>query len=140
MENSEMIESTFDLNVHMARLLMSEPFFASLSRRVTKKASTAIPTAGVMVNPKSAQFEMLYNPAFFGGLTDEERRAVLIHEFYHLVMKHVTGRKPEGVDHRDWNIACDLAINSHINGLPEMACVPGKGPFVDFPRGLSAEA
>ena len=38
----------FDLNMHVARLLMDEPFFASLSRRVNKVANTAFPTAGVL--------------------------------------------------------------------------------------------
>jgi predicted metal-dependent peptidase len=136
----------FDLNMHTARLLMSEPFFASLSRRVSKAPSTAIPTAGVRVNPETARFEMLYNPEFFERLTDAERTAVLIHEFYHLIFQHVTDRKPwtgqdvKPKEARQWNIACDLAINSHIKNLPEMACMPGVGPFVDFEVGLSAEA
>jgi len=130
----------FDLNMHTARLLMQEPFFASLSRNVTKVASTAIPTAGVRVNPDTARFEMMYNPEFFEGLSDKERTAVLIHEFYHLVFQHVTDRRPEGVQMKQWNIAADLAINCHINGLPESACVPGIGPFAEFERDLSAEA
>jgi len=130
----------FDLNMHTARLLMSEPFFASLSRNVTKVASTAIPTAGVRVNPDTARFEMMYNPEFFEKLSDKERAAVLIHEFYHLVFQHVTERRPEGVQMKQWNIAADLAINCHINGLPENACVPGVGPFAEFERDLSAEA
>ena len=54
----------FNLNIHVARLLMKEPFFAALSRRIDKRASTALPTAGVRVNPETAQFEMLYNPSF----------------------------------------------------------------------------
>ena len=74
------IEKQFDLNLHMARLLMDEPFFAAISRRVDKRSHTGIPTAGVCVNPDSAQFEMLYNPSFFAGLTDEERKDVLKHE------------------------------------------------------------
>ena len=138
MENKT--NKSFDLNKHVARLLMSEPFFAALSRRVSKVPNTAIPTAGVRVNPESARFEMAYNPDFFAKLTDKERTAVLIHEFYHLVFEHVTSRKPEGVNANHWNIAADLAINSHIEGLPEMACMPGVGPFADFSRYLSAEA
>ena len=58
----------FDLNLNTARLLMDEPFFAAISRRIDKRASYAIPTAGVMVNPDTAQFEMLYNPKFFAEL------------------------------------------------------------------------
>ena len=133
--------SYFDLNMHTARLLMDEPFFASISRRVDKRASNAIPTAGVLVNPDSAQFEMLYNPDFFAKLTDAERADVLKHEFYHITFLHVTDRMPEGVNPKLWNIATDLAINSHLNNLPEGGLIPGKQgtPFEHLPSGRSAE-
>tara|TARA_Y100001937_G_scaffold67254_1_gene92002 strand:+ start:13801 stop:15039 length:1239 start_codon:yes stop_codon:yes gene_type:complete len=131
--------TSFDLNMHTARLLMDEPFFASISRRIDKRATFAIPTAGVMVNPDTSQFEMLYNPEFFQKLTDAERRDVLKHEFYHVVFLHVTGRMPEGVPVKRWNIAADLAINSHLDNLPEGGLIPGEGLFKDFPRGESAE-
>ena len=75
----------FDLNMHTARLLMREPFFAALSRRIDKIASTAIPTAGVRVNPDSAQFELMYNPEFMASLSDEHKQGILMHEFYHLI-------------------------------------------------------
>ena len=47
----------FNLNMHTARLLMREPFFAALSRRIDKTPTTEIPTAGVRINPERAQFE-----------------------------------------------------------------------------------
>ncbi len=131
---------TFDLNRHTARLLMSEPFFAALSRKIDKISSTAIPTAGVRINEDSGQFEMLYNPEFFTNLPDEQKLGVLKHEFYHLIFEHVTGRMPEGKMTRMWNVATDLAINSHIaNELPEQALVPGVGNYEDLPQGKSAE-
>jgi predicted metal-dependent peptidase len=131
----------FDLNMHTARLLMDEPFFASISRRIDKRASTAIPTAGVMVNPDTAQFEMLYNPAFFADLTDLERTDVLKHEFYHVIFQHVTDRLPADVNMKLWNVATDLAINSHLNNLPKGGLIPGEPdtPFADLPKGESAE-
>lgn len=135
----------FDLNKHVARLLMDEPFFAALSRNIDKTASNALPTAGVRVNPDTAQFEMLYNPQYFEGLTDVERGGVLKHEFYHLIFEHVTGRLPAEVDGdpramKKWNFATDLAINSHLVGqLPEGCLMPGEGPFADLPKGKSAE-
>jgi len=131
----------FDLNMNTARLLMDEPFFAAISRRIDKRASTAIPTAGVMVNPDTAQFEMLYNPTFFADLTDLERTDVLKHEFYHVLFEHVTGRLPDGCNMKLWNIATDLAINSHLYNLPEGGLIPGQPdtPFADLPRGKSAE-
>ena len=134
-------KSKFDLNLHTFALLRSEPFFAALSRRITKSSTTAIPTAGVKLNEKSAQFEMVYNPEFFESLPDNHIQGVLMHEFYHIIYEHVTGRlPPEGMSLM-WNIATDLAINSHIaDKLPEMACVPGRDKFEKYPTGLSAEA
>tara|TARA_B100000900_G_scaffold406058_1_gene416529 strand:+ start:3215 stop:4453 length:1239 start_codon:yes stop_codon:yes gene_type:complete len=131
---------TFDLNKHTARLLMKEPFFAALSRKIDKKATTAVPTAGVKVNQETGQFEMVYNPEFFEKLTDVERAGVLKHEFYHLIFEHVTGRLPEAGMSRKWNFATDLAINSHLIGeLPEGALIPGEGHFAELPPGKSAE-
>ena len=130
----------FDLNKHTARLLRNEPFFAALSRKIDKRASAAIPTAGVKVNPETGHFEMLYNPEFFAELTDEHKQGVLMHEFYHLVFEHVTGRLPAEGMSKKWNFATDLAINSHLLGkLPEGALIPGEGHFKDFPVGKTAD-
>lgn len=143
-----MSDKEFDLNTHTARLLLDEPFFAAISRRIDKRASNAIPTAGVMVNPDTAQFEMLYNPKFFEDLTDLNRTDVLKHEFYHILFEHVTGRMPENVNVETaegrrnmklWNIATDLAINSHLQNLPEGGLIPGEGKFEGLPKGESAE-
>jgi len=146
----------FNLNMHTARLLMREPFFAALSRRIDKTSTTSLPTAGVRVNPHTAQFELLYNPEFMGQLKDEHKLGVLMHEFYHIILEHVTGRKPTDGLKRIDNIAMDLAIN----GLPEMngklpceadpgplmsdgtgmkGVFPGEGPFKDLPAGMSYE-
>jgi predicted metal-dependent peptidase len=142
---SEMVADTvatnFDLNMHMARLLISEPFFAALSRRINKIKTTAIPTAGVCVNVNTHQFELFYNPEFMESLSDEHKIGVLKHEFYHLIFDHVTGRKPADPKmFRLWNFATDMAINSHLrNELPEMCVMPGKNQFADYIPGLAAE-
>ena len=152
-----MTDKPFDLNLHTARLLMREPFFAALSRRIDKIRTDSVPTAGVRVNPDTAQFELFYNPKFMGALSDEHKMGVLMHEFYHIIFEHVTTRKPEdGIRNID-NIAMDLAIN----GLPEMhgklpceadpgpvlveggepmkGCLPGEGKFADLPSGQTYE-
>jgi predicted metal-dependent peptidase len=130
----------FDLNAHTFALLRQEPFFAALSRRITKMATTSIPTAGVKLNKDTAQFEMIYNPEFLGGLEDVHLSGVLMHEFYHIIFEHVTGRlPPEGMSML-WNVATDLSINSHISDkLPEGALIPGKDKFAKYPSGKSAE-
>ena len=150
-----MTDLPFNLNLHTARLLMREPFFAALSRRVDKTPTTALPTAGVRVNPHTQQFELLYNPEFMGALSDEHKLGVLMHEFYHLVFEHVTGRKPAGGLQRIDNIAMDLAINGlpemagklpnetnpgpEINGEPMKGVFPGEGPFADLPPNMTYE-
>jgi len=133
--------SNYNINDHVYRLLISEPFFAHLSRMITKSATTSIPTAGVRVNPETAQFEMIYNPEFFEKLPENHVRGVLIHEFYHLVFGHVTERLPENVDFKTWNIATDLAINSLIgkDNLPDFVCMPGVKDFADYPLNQAAE-
>ena len=137
---SEENKPEFDLNKHTARLLMNEPFFAGLSRRIDKRKTTDIPTAGVTVDPKSAQFVLMYNPEYFATLSDKEKLGVLKHEFYHLVFEHVTGRKPEGGLTREDNMCMDLAINSHLIGeLPDNCCIPGQKPFEWAEPGKSYE-
>ena len=136
--------SKFDLNIHTARLLMNEPFFAALSRRIDKRPTSAIPTAGVKVND-NGHFELAYNPEFFDDLSDKEMAGVLKHELYHLIFEHVIGTRIVSATGdkkitKMWNVATDLAINSHLEGeLPDGCLFPGKGEFEDFDRGLSAE-
>lgn len=137
-----MDDNTFDLNRHCYRLLMEEPFFAALSRRLDKTANFNIPTAGVGVDP-SGKFVLHYNPEFMGSLTDKQKKGVLKHEFYHLVFEHVTGRVPTEGLCKSWNIATDLAINCLIprDQLPDLQgiCVPGENVFKDLPAGKTAE-
>lgn len=130
---------SFDLKDRIASLLLNEPFFASLSRNINKVESTAIPTAGVRVT-EDGRYEMVYNNEFFSKLPPEQQLGVLKHEFLHLVLDHVGSRKVEGVSHQMHNIAADLAINSHLQGeLPDNCCMPGVGPFKDYPLGESLE-
>jgi len=133
-----MTEKRFDLNRHTARLLMDEPFFAALSRRVDKVECREIPTAAMRLDDDGF-FTLLYNPEYFGKLSDEEMSDVLKHEFYHIIFEHVTGRLPGEKVTALWNFATDLAINSHLRNLPEGALIPGEGDFEDMPTKLSAE-
>jgi len=132
-------QETFDLEKQIWNLLYDEPFFSALSRRINKRKSTAVATAGVRVTP-NGRFEMVYNPEFFEGLTIKQRTGVLKHEFYHLIFEHVTTRLPNGQMSKMWNIATDLAINSHIKDeLPDGACIPQQEPFQDYPLFQSSE-
>ena len=137
---------SFDLSFHIHRLLRKEPFFAAFSRRVEKQADRSIPTAAIAYNKETHRFVLLYNPDFFDSLSDEHKAGVLKHEFYHLILGHLVARlsfdpREEPSKMRMWNVATDLAINSYlINELPEMACIPGVGPFANYEVGCTAEA
>ena len=137
-----------NLSEHVFRLLQNEPFFGAFSRRIHKRPSEAIETAGVIVNKETQQFEMLYNPKFFSKLSDNHIRGVLKHEFYHIILEHVTSRTPPGGLKKVNNIAFDLAINSYLidelpseadpgpimsHGQPMVGCFPGEGIFKDLP-------
>ena len=155
-----MEEKKFNLNDHVHRLLIQEPFFASLSRTIEKIESKGVPTAGVRINPDTGYFELYYNPQFFETLNDKQRSGVLVHEFYHLIFEHVTGRLPDELESimstnakmKDipseqrarlmiWNIATDLSINCLIGAdrLPEQCVFPGVGKFEHMPSEQSAE-
>ena len=138
----------FNLNNHTHRLFEAEPVFAAISRRTDKHVSRDIPTAGVRINPETGYYEMLYNDEFFEKLPDEHRLGVLMHEFYHLMLFHVSTRLPDELEAvmKDnnptkeqqqlfmmWNLAADLSINPLIgrDKLPKECCFPGIAPFDD---------
>ena len=155
-----MQEEKFNLNDHVHRLLLQEPFFASLSRTIEKIESKGVPTAGVRIDPETGYFELYYNPDFFLKINDKQKSGVLVHEFYHLIFEHVTGRLPDelqgvmksGVAMKDvpsdtralfmlWNIATDLSINCLIGQerLPEQCVFPGVDKFEHLPSEMNAE-
>ena len=148
----------FDLELHAFRLLKDEPFFAAISRHISKIVNYSVPTAGVTISKDTGFFELHYNPDFLDNLgqkdfddnelegqkridrRDTEIRAILKHEFYHLIFNHLTERLPEGKMTGMWNVAADLAINGEIGKeLPNIACIPGHTRFEKYPSGLSAE-
>ena len=155
-----MTDTPFNLDEHIVGLLRDEPFFAALSRKLEKVSTKAVPTAGVKFNDERCRFEMFYNPDFLGDLhkqNPEWVKGVLLHEFYHIVLLHVTSRIPGGKMTRKWNVATDLAINSELTEfeadhtapsgyvvtsslLPlDKALIPTIGPFASMQPCLSAE-
>lgn len=127
----------YDLEKDVFRLLISEPFFAGISRHIQKSASKSIPTAGVRVT-EDGRFELIYNPDFMDKQDDKYRRGILKHEMYHLILDHCLGRSPDGRKiSKRWNFATDMAINCHLKGeIPEWGVFPEK---FGYPDGLTAE-
>lgn len=133
---------------HLLPFLEKNPFFAELSRRIRKSPSADVPTAGVAYDKERDDLVMVWNPRFINGLSKAEMAGLLTHEFYHIVLQHITERRR--TPHRMWNIAADLAINSiivteqktvgaSVLALPKGGLIPGQWPVKPDGRALTDE-
>jgi predicted metal-dependent peptidase len=119
----EATAKAFDIKPHLVAMMLEEPFYGKVLRRVTKVPTDRIRTAGVLA--KDGDLKMWFNKAFLAALPGKHIRGVMKHEMLHLIFEHTTTRKYE--PHIIWNYATDLAINSHLVGeLPDFGLFPGK--------------
>lgn len=79
--------------------------------------------------------EIYVNPA--AGLSDEELKFVLAHEFLHAGLMH--HERCAGRDAYLWNVACDFVINGWLKemGIGQM---PDRGLYDETLKGVSAES
>jgi predicted metal-dependent peptidase len=102
-----------------AKLLLGYPWWASLYLHLKRVETTEVLTAAVDGT------HLFYNPHYFGGLSDSELLAVLLHETAHIALLHcyrAGGRNPE-----IWNIAADEKVNALLeaDGITLPAnCIP----------------
>lgn len=114
--NTESITRAYERSV--IQLLSQKPFFAKLIMTMKKDFNfTKYPTAAVSVN--STGICLHINKDFFLSLSETERVAILLHESLHIIHNHTARFKSSNInDHKLANIACDIAINQYITGLP----------------------
>lgn len=133
----------YNFDYNSIRWIQLSPFFAEFSRWIRKRVSdkgpggTPNPTAMAVYNPKTEEYEIVYNPRFLASLAGASKStdgvephgcAINEHEHLHLILSHCTARRrePAALD----NIAKDLAINSLIarndtsSRLPSMCLLP----------------
>lgn len=92
--------------------------------RIRSAPAEQCPTMGVSLN-KLKKFDLIYNDEFVEKLSEDERVAVMIHEYYHLTHRHVTwGLRYPVKDRPILNIAMDMCINQLIKNLPKGAVYP----------------
>lgn len=110
------------LNTALYELTRQHPFVGSTLQIMNIMYSYMVPTAGVTFNADMKRYEMYINPSFFcRSLSDKQRVAVLIHEMYHILNKHLIRVPFMSVsDHKRMllNFAGDLSINQTIQNLP----------------------
>lgn len=86
-----------------ARMLIDQPFYATILLSTPMKATEDIPTAATDMK------SIFYNPKFFEPLSVDESKGVLAHEVLHMALMH--GLRKGHRNHQLWNFACDYAIN-----------------------------
>lgn len=101
--------SEFNMQFALAQFYAKEEFYSSILRIMRRQESSAVPTAGVRVDPKNHQFELVWNREFCASRTFDQFCGLMIHECLHLLNDHCTTRRRE--PHAVWNYATDLAIN-----------------------------
>ena len=111
-------------------LVLDQPFFGALALSLTPKEDTSCDTA--WVDGRS----MGYNPDFILSLSHAELVGLIAHEVMHCAMGHPWRR--DARDGKQWNIACDYAINGDLQSSG--FSLPKDGLFPDATQqGKSSE-
>lgn len=101
----------------------SHPFMGAILQIMNINFSHQLPTAGVMFNAEVKRWDLIINPFFFcKKLNREQRKAVLLHELYHITHKHplrIPFIKLSVHKRQLMNIAMDMSINQYIKDLPD---------------------
>jgi len=101
----------------------SHPFMGSILQIMNISFTHMLPTAGVAFNAEVKRWDLLINPHFFcKKMNTAQRRAVLLHELYHITHKHplrIPFIKLSTHKRQIMNIAMDMSINQYIKDLPD---------------------
>ena len=112
-----------DLQTCIYHTTKSHPFMGSILQIMNISFTHVLPTAGVMFNSEVKRWELMINPKFFcKRLNDAQRKAVLIHELYHITHKHplrIPFLKLSVHKRQLMNIAMDMSINQYIKDIPD---------------------
>ena len=107
----------------ISKLITFQPLYGEVFLHLNKIERKDMPTMAVGVI-RRVDLALYYNPDFVNKLSPTELRGVLKHEALHILLHHLTRAKHFAYNPRGYNIAADMAINCHIEGLPEGAMYP----------------
>jgi predicted metal-dependent peptidase len=111
-------------------LILDSPFFGTLALSLTPKVDETCDTA--WTDGRSIG----YSPKFVESLSHAELTGLIAHEVMHCAMGHIFRR--DGREAKQWNIACDYAINGDLKQSGFI--LPKDGLFPDSSQqGKSAE-
>jgi predicted metal-dependent peptidase len=115
----------------VVRLLKRRPFYGHLLLSFRREEGSGTHPLGVTIRDG---IPVLAVAPPFSGLAPAGQEALLEHAIKHVLHLHMARRKER--NRHDWDIACDLAINPGIEGLPAEAPLPA---MFKAPDGLAAE-
>lgn len=121
-------------------LLMEYPLHWVILSSLRIVEDRGVPTMAV-ASAEGASAVLFYNPAFVEGITEEERKGVLVHEINHVIFGHLD--RPYNVnDHPAWRIACECTANEYVRyplpgspvTLDQFALPPGESTTSRYHR------
>ena len=132
MQRVDLYVSSRTLENAVVRLLKERPFYGHFILQLHRETAVAPHPVGATI--RGGTPILAVNEALFDKLSPTVQEALLEHCVKHLLHLHMSRRK--GRNSFCWDIACDLAINPTIGGLPSESAVPG---HYGQPEGLAAE-
>lgn len=88
------------------RILANHGFYGLLLMHMVYSIDEQLETAG------TDGMRIAFGPAFLDSLNDRELDFVMMHEILHVVLQHCLRENDR--DHEEFNIACDIVVNSNI--------------------------
>ncbi|ACM19689.1 protein of unknown function DUF2201, VWFA superfamily [Geotalea daltonii FRC-32] len=114
------------------RLLKQYPFYGQFLLNFRRENMACNEPLGVTI--RSGLPVLTVDGGRFAALPPMEQEGLLRHAVMHVLHLHMLRRK--GRNSHDWDMACDLAVNPGIEGLPPEAAMPAS---YGQPDGLAAE-
>ena len=117
-------------------LLRKMPFYGDVLMHLVFAENKNIPTAAT--DGKT----IWYNPKFLSNLHAGERNFVILHEVFHVLLRHGVRNVDRKRDQDIWNVACDIIVNQMLTRLKyqmNMVGIPFDRPAAGIFATISAD-
>lgn len=117
-------------------LIRNQPFYAHLLSRLNILEDDSVPIAGYSI--EGSRLNLHINTFVYDQLSLDNQSKILVHELLHIVGRHAS--RQGNRDQELWNMACDIAINQMIPGIPITQKVKMKETSTDLSSGKPLES
>ena len=106
---ADIINLQQEFSRYKVSLLQKSPFYGTLLMHIPIIEEKHVNTAATDGR------RIYYNPRFMASLNAQERRFVLMHELFHILLMHPS--RCNGRDQELYNVAADMVVNDHCRQL-----------------------